>query len=176
VTAARSLLIAMVAAALLIGVRPIAGVEQFPRGLLSGESRAQVCVIETRPVTFGVYDPLAGTAVDAIGQVIYSCGNLLGAGTRAGSKNVRIELETGSSNQYVDRRMTSGADYLLYNLYLDATHRTVWGNGTNNTGVYVDSHPPNLTPVTVTVFGRIRGLQDVSAGQYVDAMLARVVF
>ena len=36
VTPARSLLIAMVAVALLIGARPIAGDEQFPRGLLSG--------------------------------------------------------------------------------------------------------------------------------------------
>ena len=38
-TPARSLLVAMVAVALLIGARPIGGDEQFPRGLLSGAPR-----------------------------------------------------------------------------------------------------------------------------------------
>ena len=37
-TPARSLLVAMVAVALLIGARPTAGDEQFPRGLLSGRT------------------------------------------------------------------------------------------------------------------------------------------
>ena len=75
VTPARSLLIAMVAVALLIGARPIAGDEQFPRGLMSAAPRAGggSCTIETRPLSFGIYDPLAETDVDAIGQIIYTC-------------------------------------------------------------------------------------------------------
>jgi len=47
VTPARSLLIAMVALALLAGTRPIAGIEQFPRGLLAAEPREGSCTIET---------------------------------------------------------------------------------------------------------------------------------
>ena len=68
-TPARSLLIAMAAVALLIGARPIAGDEQFPRGLMAGppEPRApeRSCTIETRPLSFGTYDPLAETDLDA---------------------------------------------------------------------------------------------------------------
>ena len=76
-TPARSLLIAMVAVALLIGARPIAGVEQYPHGLMSATPTARgnnrSCTIETRPISFGDYDTLAERDVDAIGQVIYTC-------------------------------------------------------------------------------------------------------
>ena len=61
-------------------------------------------------------------------------------------------------------------DHLYYNIYLDATHRTIWGDGTNGTDVYIDPKPPNKTPVTVPAYGRIRALQDVPAGQYADVM------
>ena len=178
-TPARSLLIAMVALALLMGARPIAGDEQFPRGLMSAEPRAgnHSCTIDVRPVSFGTYNPLAGSAVDAVGQVIYVCGNLAASGTAQGAKAIRIEMDTGGANTY-QRHMSAGTglDFLAYNLYLDATHRTIWGNGTNGTDVYVDTHPPNRTPVIVPVFGRISGMQDVPAGQYVDSLLVRIVF
>ena len=75
-TPARSLLVAMVAVALLIGARPIAGDEQFPRGLLSGPNPRipdRSCTIETRPLSFGIYDPLDGRDVTAMGQIIYAC-------------------------------------------------------------------------------------------------------
>ena len=61
-TPARSLLIAMVAVVLLIAARPIAGVEQYPRGLMSATPTAgnnRSCTIETRPISFGNYDTLA---------------------------------------------------------------------------------------------------------------------
>jgi hypothetical protein len=66
--------------------------------------------IEARPLGIGTCDPLTPTAVDALGQVIYTCGEKGG-----GVQNVRTEISRGSSNSY-DRRMTSGGDYLLYNI------------------------------------------------------------
>jgi spore coat protein U-like protein len=181
-TLTRSAMIAVAAAMLLIGARPMAGpVEQYPGGLMAAAPTAsgnRICAIETRPLSFGVYDTLAASDTDALGQVIYTCGNLGASGTASGSKSIRIELETGASNQYGVRRMyTSGfADALEYNIYLDPTHRIIWGNGTNGTDAYVDSSPPNRTPVVVPAFGRIRGMQDVSTGEYVDTLIARVVF
>jgi len=180
-TLTRSAMIAVAAAMLLIGARPMAGpVEQYPGGLMSAApttSGNRICRIETRPLSFGVYDPLATTDTDALGQVIYTCGNLSSSSLAQGAKAVRIELETGSSNQYVVRMMTAGhPDHLEYNIYLDATHRIVWGNGTNGTDAYIDNSPPNRTPVVVPAFGRIRGRQDVPAGEYIDSLIARVVF
>jgi spore coat protein U-like protein len=173
-------MIAMAAVTLLVGASPLAGDEQFPRGLMSAEPAAgssRTCTIDVRPVSFGTYDALAGNAVDAVGQVIYACGNFSGSSRAQGAKAIRIELDTGLATTF-QRRMSAGTgvDFLAYNLYLDATHRTIWGNGTNGTDVYVDTHPPNRTPVIVPVFGRIPGNQNVTAGQYADSLLARIVF
>ncbi|HEY6508716.1 MAG TPA: spore coat protein U domain-containing protein, partial [Vicinamibacterales bacterium] len=133
-TPARSLFIATVAVALLLGGRPMAGDAQFPRGLLSAETRAHYCTIETRPMAFGSYDPLDDSPLHAIGQVIYTCGSGNEPGLRS-PKNIRIEMARGFSNDY-GRRAMAGPDggNLFYNIYLDATHNTIWGDGSSNTG------------------------------------------
>ena len=192
-TPARSLLFAMVAVALLIGGRPIAGDEQFPRGLLSGVAprAARFCTIETRPLSFPAYDPLAEVDVDAIGQIIYVCGGGNqraappcddppcngGGGGGGGNKSIRIEMAQGYSNSFAPRHMYGlGGEDLEYNIYLDAQHRTVWGTGEGPTQVYIDNNPPNQTPVIVPAFGRIFGRQDVAAGQYTDDVPVRILF
>lgn len=174
----RLLLVATVAVMLLIGARPTAGDEQYPRGLMSSvESKKRTCKIDVRPVSFGVYDPLSTAGVNAVGQVIYICGNLSTSTLASDNKAIRIELEAGLNNTFSPRAMYAGpAERLYYNLYLDATHQTIWGQGAYGTDVYVDSKPPNKTPVIVPIYGRIHGLQDVPIGQYADALLARIVF
>ena len=154
----RSLLIAMVALALLIGARPLAGDEQFPRGLMSAEPRGGgggSCRIETRPLSFGSYDPLEESAVTATGQVIYICGEGGGGdgdGGRGGgggggggrgrggpgsrtsqNQGIRIEMDRGTGTSNQEREMTGLIDILRYDLYLDATYQTVWGDGSNGT-------------------------------------------
>jgi len=195
VTPARSLLVAVAALALLIGARPMAGPEQFPRGLMaSAEPRAgRICTIETRPLSFGIYDPLAETDLDATAQIIYTCATGSGGGGgdsgrgRGGGgggggggnspQAVRIELWQGLHGSFVPRTMTGpGAATLDYNIYLDATHRTIWGNGVDITQVYTDTHPPNATPVIVPAFGRIFGRQNVESGQYFDSVHAVILF
>jgi len=185
VTPVRSLLVAMVAVVLLIGARPIAGDEQFPRGLLAApEARASgSCTIETRPLSFGNYDPLEGTDVDAIGQVIYTCENGNGPGKRAKPENkgIRIEMAQGHSNSFASRGMVgpellASGRFLEYNIYLDATRHTVWGTGEGPTQVYTDTNPPNRTPVVVPAFGRIFGRQDLAPGPYNDDVPVRILF
>jgi spore coat protein U-like protein len=179
-TPARSLLIAIVSLALLIGARPTTGDEQFPRGLLSApdpRTPNRSCTIETRPLSFGVYDPIEGSDVDAIGQIIYTCenGNLLGRAQP--EQGIRIEMAQGASNSFAPRHMYGvGAAILDYNIYLDATHRTVWGTGEGPTQVYSDAHPPNRTPVIVPAFGRIFGRQEVPSGPYADNVPVRILF
>jgi spore coat protein U-like protein len=172
VTPARSLLVAIVAVALLIGDRPISVIAQFPRGLLAAAPRTQpdrnFCIIETRPLSFGSYDSLATGDLDALAQVIYVCDNQ--------ARNIRIEMATGYANQF-DRHMSSGGlDRLNYNIYLDATRRTIWGNGTHGTDVFFASNPPNRTPTVVPVFGRIFDGQDVEAGEYFDSINVVILF
>jgi spore coat protein U-like protein len=69
-----------------------------------------------------------------------------------------------------------GFEDLEYNIYLDATHRQVWGTGEGPTLAYIDTNPPNRTPVIVPAFGRIFGRQDVPAGPYGDNVPVRILF
>jgi len=192
VTPARSLLIAVVAVVLLIDARPTAVDEQFPRGLMSSAPRTpggMVCTIETRPLSFAPYDPLADMEVDAVAQIIYTCdtgneggggggrGRGGGGGGGGGSQGIRIEIDQGANNSFDPRAMVgSGFERLEYNIYLDATHRTIWGTGVGSTQVYIDTHPPNRTPVIVPAFGRIFARQDAIAGIYADSVRVGIVF
>ncbi len=153
------------------------GVEaQFPRGLLAAPPRRDTrgtgsCAIETRPISFGRFDPEAGADVDAVGQVIYTCDNQ--------AKKIRIDISEGLSNSF-DRRMhlDAGAYELFYNIYVDATHRTVWGDGVLGTDVYYENNPPNGTRVTVPAYGHIPGrqTQEVPPGLYIDVVTVRIQF
>ena len=181
-TPARSVLVAIVAVVLLAALPVARAEEQFPSGLMSATPTTpqggRTCTIDVRPVSFGNYDPLQGSAVDALGYVIYVCGNIGASSTAPGGNAIRIEMTTGSANTFSPRTMVGpdNAQQLEYNLYLDPTHRTVWGQGAFGTDVYVDSSPPNRTPVTVPVYGRILERQDVPAGSYIDGVTARIVF
>jgi spore coat protein U-like protein len=180
-TPRRSLLIAVVAVLPLVCARVIDGAGQFPRGLLAGATptvgQNRSCTIETRPISFGTYNTLLDTDLDAIGQIIYTCENGNLAGKKPAQKGIRIEMAQGSSNSFAPRHMYGlSFEDLEYNIYLDATRRQVWGTGEGPTQVYIDEHPPNQTPVIVTAFGRIFGRQDVPAGSYTDNVPVRILF
>ena len=170
-TLGRSLAVALLALAVLIAARP--GAEaQFPKGLLAGAPPIKgqgICTIETRPLSFGNYDTEANGPLDAVAQVIYTCNNQ--------AKKIRIEMTTGVSAQFTPRYMSAGPGAsLAYNIYLDATHQTVWGQGIYGTDVYYENNPPNGTPVVIPAYGRIPARQNVEPGEYVDVLNVRVLF
>ena len=103
-----------------------------------------------------------------------------GDNSQPDKQSIRIEMAQGNSNSFAPRRM-AGPEFLTqatldYNIYLDATHRQVWGTGEGPTLAYVDAHPPNGTPVIVPAFGRIFGGQDVAGGPYTDTVPVRILF
>lgn len=167
-----SLTIALLALTVLIGVWPRAEA-QFPHGLLAGTrdkpEGGGICTIETRPLSFGAYDTESNAPLDALAQVIYACNNQ--------ASKIRIEMTTGAAGQF-DRRMSAGTgtDFLRYNIYLDATHTTIWGQGAFGTDVYYEGNPPNGTPVVVPAYGRIPPRQDVEPGEYRDVLTVRILF
>jgi spore coat protein U-like protein len=171
-TPARAVTVALLASAVLVGTRP--GAEaQFPRGLLAAAPREKpdkgFCTIETRPLSFGIYDPEANADVHAVAQVIYTCDNQ--------AKKIRIEMTTGAANQFSPRHMSATAtDHLDYNIYLDSTHQTIWGQGLYGTDVYYQNNPPNGTPVVVPAYGRIPARQQPAPGNYADVLTVRVLF
>lgn len=127
------------------------------------------CRIETRSPTFGEYDSFDPRPRDAQGAAIYTCVRFL-----RGLK-VRIEMSRGRSRSF-HRAMFNESERLNYNLYLDATRQTVWGNGSGGTEYYSDNNPPNGRPVVVPIYGRIAPFQDVAVGTYSDVIEVRILF
>jgi spore coat protein U-like protein len=130
------------------------------------------CSIDTTPMAFGTYDGVvanASTALDAMATVISSCTSgaaaliTMNAGNSAGS---------GSDDVPV-RRMTSEAgDYLVYHVYSDVSHETVWGNAVP-TGVALSG---TGLPQTLTVYGSIPSAQMVPEGDYSDQIIVKITY
>jgi spore coat protein U-like protein len=128
---------------------------------------AAPCSISTVPVGFPEYDPLTFGPTDGSGTISYSCNE---------KWVVRIELSPGGGNACVPwRTMTGPGDTLLYNLYLDPTRQTVWGNGSASTSAW--TRPANGGKSgTVTIYARIPPRQDVAVGAYSDSVTVTVMF
>lgn len=126
------------------------------------------CTISVTSVAFGNYNVFTTTPDDSTGTITYRC--------NSSAANISITLSDGSSSTFNPRTLRKGTEVLNYNLYRNAARTTIWGNGTGGTSVYTQSNPPNNTNVSVTVYGRIPALQDVSAGNYTDTVSAVINF
>ncbi len=138
--------------------------------LVTAVSRAEAaCTITTTAVSFGSYNVFAGSADDGTGQITYRC-------TSPRPPIVTIQLDKGGSASFSPRQMRRGSETLNYNLYLDSTRSTIWGDGTGGSQVYSRANPPVGQNVNLNVFGRIPAGQDVSAGTYSATVTATIFF
>lgn len=131
-------------------------------------SRAEAaCTISSSGINFGAYSVFSATPDDATGTVQVDCTNA--------DHNVSVTLSTGSSGTFAARTMKRGAESLRYNIFAEASRTTVVGDGTSGSVYFFSAHPGN-PPQTITLYGRIPALQDVSVGSYTDTVLASVNF
>jgi spore coat protein U-like protein len=82
-----------------------------------------------------------------------------------------ISLDRGAGS-YAARRMTSGEQYLEYNLYTDASRIIVWGDGTAGSNTVTATGKV----VEQSIYGRVAPLQQVTAGIYVDWLVVTIVY
>lgn len=87
--------------------------------------------------------------------------------------NVALSKGGGS---YAQRTMTKGADRLEYNLYTDAAHMMVWGDGTSGTVVQSLTGFITLGATNYTVYGLMAAGQYPVAGTYDDTITVTVNF
>jgi spore coat protein U-like protein len=125
------------------------------------------CTITAVGVSFGTYNVFSASPLDSTGSVSYVC-----VGNNPGDR-ITIDLSRGGASTFA-RRMLKGAEPLSYNLYLDAGHATVWGDGTTGSSRYGPVQP--LSSDTRTIFGRIPAGQDASAGAYSDTVIVTINF
>lgn len=124
------------------------------------------CTISATAPVFGSYAPLAGASVTASGTVSVTCSV---GGT------VTIKLSAGNGT-YAARTLLGPAGAILnYNLYTDANHTTIFGDGTAGTATIGGTVRSGQTG-TGTIYGNIPGGQDVKVGTYSSMIVATVTF
>lgn len=97
--------------------------------LLSTSLWAATCTVSASGIAFGGYDPFVNQDVDSVANISVNCD---------ATTSYSIALSTGTGS-YDSRVMTSGIHQLLYNLYIDATLTTVWGDGTGHSAIVSDT-------------------------------------
>jgi spore coat protein U-like protein len=124
-----------------------------------------MCTLSASGVQFGVF---SGSEVAFVGTVTMDC-------TGSGTSNYTLKLSTGGSGTYSPRRMSYGANTLSYNLYTDAAHTQIWGDGTGGTtfasGTIKLSPPPSVHIVT-NVYGNLPAQTTPAQGMYSDTIVA----
>lgn len=89
------------------------------------------CNISANNVVFGNVTPNSTGSLTATGRFEYICSN--GVSTSA-------KINAGSSGNIANRHMvgTSGnTDTLKYNVYLDNTYQSIWGDDNDEAGLYM---------------------------------------
>ena len=127
------------------------------------------CRLTTTPLGFGMYMPGTRSHLDMTAQLRVRC--------QGGQGVARVTLGTGLSGNPLDRSMSSGSDVLRYNLFLNASHTIIWGDGAGATQAFTISHPKGRSvDYRPTIYGRIFSNQDPADGVYGDSILVTVEF
>jgi len=126
-------------------------------GLASAE-----CSLNVVGLTFGSYDPFSVTDTDITGGVSITCDT---------DTSAQVSLSAGSG-PFAARQLKSGLNALLYNLYADPAHLSIWGDGSPGTNLVSFSG----TAGSYTVYGRIPAGQNVPVGTYGDTITVTLTF
>jgi spore coat protein U-like protein len=138
--------------------------------LLAPATGQAVCSVSASGVAFGVYNPFAGGPQNATGTVTVNCSQFFGTYTVALNGGLN-----GGSN-FSNRRLSAGTASLGYQLYMDAGHTAVWGDGTGGSVPVNSATCFGNCNTTYSVFGRIPARQAVSPATYGDTILVTVTF
>jgi spore coat protein U-like protein len=124
------------------------------------------CRTTVTSFSFGSFSPLSHAGRSTQGYVTFSCPSAV----------ADIELSAGDAGQFVVRR--KAADHaapstLAYNIYLDAGHTVVFGDGSGGSSAYVPS--PNVLTGSFPIYGEITGVQqDLPVARYSDSITITV--
>lgn len=128
------------------------------------------CSVAATDVRFGSY---VGSEVRSAGLITVVCN---GAG--ANNKYI-ISLSTGLAGSYFPRAMGSGANRLPYNLFQNAGRSTIWGDGTGQSRVEVNTinfRTSGTTSQSTVVFGDIPAQTPPRPGRYADLIVVTIIF
>lgn len=130
-------------------------------------ARAASCSVVATSVSFGTCDPIAANPTNSSGRITVSCNGNLGHGPYS------LALSAGGGGSYAGRAMRSASATIAYQLYIDAAHTRIWGdgNGGSETVAGFDIVPNHSGSARFTVFGSIRARLIVNPGFYSDVII-----
>jgi spore coat protein U-like protein len=132
---------------------------------LSSAWAANTCTVASTAHVFGAYNTL--TALPGTSTITVTCTH---STNPAHTFPYTIALTSGPGT-YALRQMAGGGNTLTYNLYIDAAHTTVWGDGTAATStvsgsIVVAAGTGRSGFQAQTVYGLITAPQNVVAASY----------
>jgi spore coat protein U-like protein len=136
-----------------------------PSTLTSQATPAATCTINSA-ATLNFGSPgLLGANVDQTLPIQVTC-------TKTTPYNIGLDAGTGSGATVATRKMT-GAATVIYSLYSDSAHSTVWGNtvGTDTVAATASGLRQNHT-----VYGRVPAQGSPPAGTYADMITVTVTY
>jgi spore coat protein U-like protein len=126
-----------------------------------GSASAATCHVTPQAVSFGAVDPIGGAAVDGVGSVNVTCDAPV---------DFAVGLSTGTGT-FNDRRMSSGAAQLRYNIYTNPSRSVIWADGITGSSVSGSG-----ADVDLTMYGKIAAGQNAPAGSYVDSVAVTISY
>lgn len=94
--------------------------------------------------------------------------------TQGTSYSLALNAGTGSGATVAQRRMTSGSNTLVYQLYRDNARSDPWGDGSNGTSTF--SGTGSGLPQGITVYGRVPSSASVAEGSYTDTVTVTATY
>lgn len=125
------------------------------------------CLFNASNLNFGdyhspyQYSDVLSTSVIGVSCDSSSTGNTL-----------NMKLYQGQSSNF-NRYLSNNKDQLYYNLYLDSSRSTIWGDGSNGTSAYNATLQTNNT---INIFSVVYKNQNISPGNYQDNIIFEMNF
>jgi spore coat protein U-like protein len=114
--------------------------------MVASGAEAASCQVSATVVSFGSFSPLTLDFVNSTGNITVNC-------TDVASYSIVLSAGNGT---YSQRSMVSGSHALDYNLYRDAAHQQVWGDGSSGDNYAVTAaNPVNGQDYVHTVYGSL---------------------
>ena len=98
-------------------------------------------------------------------------------GVAALLQTIEVALNAGGATSISARRTAQGANTLSYNIYSDANHTALWGNGSGGAGTVTLPFNGLLRfAAAVKAYGRTPAHRYVRAGAYTDTATVTVTY
>jgi spore coat protein U-like protein len=120
------------------------------------------CDLNVVGLNFGAYDIFDTQDTSITTDIGVTCDS---------DTSFEISLSAGTGT-FASRTLLNGASLLSYNLYVEPTHLTIWGDGSPGTATVSGSG----TNRNFTVYGRIPARQNASVGSYSDTITVTITF